>query len=73
MVKFDEKEEIIFDCVNVLEFWLVRFALVETKETTKDKYVGWVKEDPKYYLYNYCYIAILSMILKYSMIKMVMS
>lgn len=38
MVKFDGKEKITFNYVNFLYFWLVRFALVETKETSKDKY-----------------------------------
>ena len=70
MVKFDGKEGITFNRVNVLDFWLVGFASVETEETPKDKYVGWVKEDPEDYLYNHLRVAALSMILKDSMMKM---
>lgn len=69
MIKFDRKEGIIFDCVNVLNFWLIKFALVETEEIPKDKYVGLVKKNPKNSLYNHLSVAALSMILKYSIMK----
>lgn len=32
MVKFNGKKEITFDCINVLDFWLVGFALVKIKK-----------------------------------------
>lgn len=35
MVKFDSKEGITFDCVNVFDFWLVGFALIEIKKSLK--------------------------------------
>lgn len=69
MVKFDKKEVITFDYINVLDFGLIEFILIETEETLKDKYVGQIKKDFKNYLYNHLYIFALSMILKYSMVK----
>lgn len=70
MDKFDKKEEITFNYINIYDFQLVRFALVEIKETFKDKYIGWVKKDFKDYLYNYLHVTTSSIILKYSIIKM---
>lgn len=47
MVKFNKKKKITFDCVNVLDFWLVGFALIDNKKILKDKYISWIKENPK--------------------------
>lgn len=40
MITMNEKEMIEFNQLNVIDFWLVRFALVKTKETLKEKYIG---------------------------------
>lgn len=72
IVKFDEKEEIIFDYVNVLDFWLIKFGLVKTKEIFKNKYIDWIKENFNNYLYNYLCVATFFMILKYYMMKISM-
>lgn len=40
MIEFNKKEEIIFDYVNIFNFWLVRFILVENEKTLKDKYIS---------------------------------
>lgn len=59
-----------FDQLNMINFWLVRFALVETEETFEEKYIGQIKDDPHDYLYKYLCIAALIIILKYSMLSM---
>lgn len=69
MVKLDKKKKITFDCINIFYFWLIGFALVKTKKTLKDKYISWIKKNPKNYLYDHFYVIAFSIILKYSMIK----
>lgn len=60
----------MFDYVNILKFWLIRFAMVEAQKTLNNKLVGWIKNDLEDYLYKFLYIAALTIIIKYNMIKM---
>lgn len=69
MVIFEKKDKIIFDLVNVFNFWLIQFVSVEIKETLKNNLVGWMKDNSKKYLYKYLRIVAFTIILKYSMIK----
>lgn len=34
-----------FDCVNIIDFWLVKFAAVKTEKTAAEDIVGWLKND----------------------------
>ena len=72
MLTFEGKEGITFDWVNIIDFWLVEFTLVKTKDTFEDKFVGWMKDDLKKYLYKHLCIITFTIIFKYSMIKIEM-
>lgn len=39
IVEMNWKEGFTFDCVNVIDFWMISFALVVTEDTLKEKYV----------------------------------
>lgn len=39
MITMNEKDRIEFDWLNVINFWLIKFALVETVETSEEKYI----------------------------------
>lgn len=69
MIIFEKKDKITFDWIDVLNFWLIEFALIETNKTPKDELVGWVKNDLEKYLYKYLCIAILIIVTKYSIMK----
>lgn len=47
MIKFDWKEVIIFDSVNIFHFWLIKFALIKTKEIPKIKMLAKLKKTLK--------------------------
>lgn len=53
----------------MIDFWFFRFALVETKETHKEKYIGRIRDDPDNYLYKHFCITALTVILKYYMLS----
>ena len=59
-----------FERTNVIDFWLVGFAAVETQDTPSENFVGWLKnnEDGSWYRHLCC--AALILILKYSMMSM---
>ncbi len=70
MIIMNGKDGIEFDQFNVIDFWLIGFASVETKETPTEKYSGWIKNNPHDYLYKHLWTAALTIILKYSMLSM---
>ncbi len=59
-----------FECTNVIDFWLVGFAAVETQDTPSENFVGWLKNDEDGSWYRHLYSATLMLILKYSMLSM---
>lgn len=64
MIKMDGKKGIIFDYINVIDFWIISFASVVIKDTPEEKYMRWIKDDPNDYLYKYLYTTTLKMIIK---------
>lgn len=73
MIIINKKDKIKFDWLNMIDFQLVGFALIEIKETSEEKYISWIKDDPNDYLYKYFHIAALRIILKYNILSMRMS
>ena len=73
MLIFEKKGPITFDRVNIINFWLIRFILMKTKDTPNAKFVSWIRDDLEKYLYKYLLISAIKMIFKYNMIKMKMS
>lgn len=59
-----------FERTNVIDFWLVGFASVETEDTPGEKLVGWLKNDADGSWYRHLRSAALMLILKYSMLSM---
>lgn len=70
MITMNGKDGIEFDWLNIINFWLVEFALVKTEETPKEKYIGWIKDDSDDYLYKHLYTVAFTIILKYNMLSM---
>lgn len=40
MIIINGKNEIEFNWLNVIDFWLIGFVLVETKKTFEEKYIN---------------------------------
>lgn len=56
--------------MNIVDFWLVRFVSVETEDISKNKFIGWIKDNPRKYSCKLLFTTAFTIILKYSMIKM---
>lgn len=70
---FERKKEIIFDQVNIIDFLLIGFTLIKFKDILEDKFVSWIKDNLKEYLYKYLHNTTFIIILKYNIIKIGMS
>lgn len=73
MIRMNEKYEIEFNQLNGINFWLIRFILIKTKEIFKEKYFGWIKDDLNNYLYKYSCTCTLIIILKYNILNIKIS
>lgn len=69
MITMNEKNEIIFDQLNVINFWLIEFTSIETKKTLKEKYISWIRNDLDDNLYKHFYTTALTIILKYCILS----
>lgn len=58
-----------FERTNIMDFWLVGFAIVETGDTSSKNFVGWLKNDKNGSWYQHLCSATLMPILKYSMLS----
>ena len=71
MTFFGGKAGLSFERTNVIDFWLVGFASIETEATPSENYVGWIANDPDDSIwYRHLRSAALMLILKYSMLAM---
>lgn len=59
-----------FERANVIDFWIVGFAAIETEETPAENMVGWLKTDEDNGWYTHLRTAALMLILKYTMLSM---
>lgn len=59
-----------FERANVIDFWMVGFAAIETEDTPEENMVGWLKNDEDDGWYRHLRTAALMLILKYSMLAM---
>ncbi len=62
-----------FERTNVIDFWLVGFAVMETQDTPSENFVGWLKNDEDGSWYQHLCSSALMLILKYLMLLMGMS
>lgn len=70
MLSFGGNAGLEFVRTNVIDFWLVGLASVETEETPKEKSIGWIASDSDGSWYRALRSAALMLILKYSMLVM---
>lgn len=70
LLSLGSKPGLVFNRTNVIDFWMVGLASVETEETPDEKYVSWISKDPDNVIYNHLRTAALMSILKYSMLSM---
>lgn len=61
----DGKKEIAFNCINIIDFWIVDFTLIMIKDTSEEKYISWIKHNFNDYLYKHLHTTTFMMILKY--------
>lgn len=40
MIEMNEKKDIAFVCLNVIDFWIVDLALIVIKNTCEEKYIN---------------------------------
>lgn len=45
MLSIGELASSLFDCTNIIHFWLVGFATIKIKETVAENMVSWLKYD----------------------------
>ena len=70
MLSSGSNDGLSFERTNVIDFWLVGFAAVETQDTPSENFVGWLKNDEDGSWYRHLRSAALMLILKYSMLLM---
>lgn len=70
MLYFNGKDGITFSRANVIDFFMVGLAAVETEETEDECLVGWIKDDEDDIWYNALRSVGLALILKYCMMQM---
>lgn len=70
MLYFNDKKGISFSRANVIDFFMVGLAAVETKDSKDECSIGWIKDDEDDTWYNALRTVALSLILKYCMMQM---
>lgn len=70
MLYFNDKEGITFSRANVIDFFMVGLAAVETNDSEDESCVGWIKDDKDDTWYSALRSVGLALILKYCMMQM---
>ena len=70
MLATGETRGLLFECSNVIDFWLVGLASVVTDKTPDETYVAWIRNDPDNAWYTHLCTSALMLILKYFMMAM---
>lgn len=70
MLYFNDKEGITFSRANVIDFFMVGMAAVETTDSEDERCVGWIKGDEDGTWYSALRSVGLALILKYCMMQM---
>ncbi len=70
MLSTGELAGLRFERGNVIDFWMVGLATVETEETPSENIVGWLKNDSDDGWYKHLRTTALMLILKYKMLAM---
>lgn len=70
MLYFNDKEGITFSRANVIDFFMVGLAAVETNDSEDECCVGWIKDDEDDTWYSALRSVGLALILKYCMMQM---
>lgn len=70
MLSTEELAGLRFERANVIDFWMVRFAAIETEKTPAKNMVGWLKTDEDDGWYTHLHTSALMLILKYTMLSM---
>ncbi len=70
MLSTGELAGLRFECGNVIDFWIVGLAAVETEETPAENIVDWLKNDSDDGWYKHLQTTALMLILKYTMLAM---
>lgn len=66
MIKINKKDKIGFNWLNIIDFWIIGFALIEINKTLEDKYIDWIKNNHHNYFYKHLRTITPIMILKYN-------
>lgn len=70
MIYFNKKEGLSFSRENVIDFFMVGLAAVETKDSEDDCFVDWILDDKDDVWYNALRTVALSLVLKFCMMQM---
>lgn len=70
MLYFNDKEGITFSRANVIDFFMMGLAAVETIDSEDEGFVGWIKDDEDDTWYSALRSVGLALILKYCMMQM---
>lgn len=70
MIYFNRNEGLSFSRENVIDFFMVGLAAVETENSEDDCFVGWIRDDKDDAWYNALRTVALSLVLKFCMMQM---
>lgn len=70
MIYFNKNEGLSFSRENVIDFFMVGLAAVETENSEDDCFVGWIRDDKDDAWYNALRTVALSLVLKFCMMQM---
>lgn len=70
MFYFNEKEGLSFSRANIIDFFMIGLAAVETKNLEDDCFVDWIRDDGDNVWYNALRTVALSLVLKFCMMQM---
>lgn len=70
MIYFNKTEGLSFSRENVIDFFMVGLAAVETENSEDDCFVGWIRDDKDDAWYNALRTVALSLVLKFCMMQM---
>lgn len=70
MIYFNKNEGLSFSRENVIDFFMVGLAAVETDNSEDDCFVGWIRDDKDDAWYNALRTVALSLVLKFCMMQM---